>query len=62
MSGWVGREIDLNGEQKSVTVREPSEPMPRGHTLQRIALDIQMTKDPELRITIIQPGSGGAHL
>lgn len=61
--GWVGREIDLNGEQKLVTVREPSEPMPRALTpLRRVALAVQMTRDPELRITIIEPGSGDTHL
>jgi hypothetical protein len=50
--GWEGRETDLNGEQKLVTVREPSEPMPRALTpLRRIALAVQMTRDPELRIT-----------
>lgn len=61
---WVaGGGRETSGRQKLVTVREPSEPMPRGHTtLRRIAQAIQMTRDPELRITIIEPGGGDIHL
>lgn len=45
-------------EQKLVTVRESSEPMPRGHTP---ALALHMIRDPELRMTMIELGSGDTH-